>query len=111
MKKQSKKKLMIWAAGFVLTATAIQFAFKGNWSTVLWIFCTAFLLVQVILKDLVIEANNKWMQKSRKINTKLTQRLVIVQGKNEALLANCKRYQDRIKQLKKEGGRSNDKLA
>ena len=111
MKKLSKKKLMIWVAGFVLTATAIQFAFKGNWSTVLWILCTAFMLVQVIAKDIVIEANNKWMQKSRKINTKLTQRLVIEQGKNEALLANCKRYQDRIKQLKKEGGRSNDKLA
>lgn len=111
MKKLSKKKLMIWMAGFVLTATAIQFAFRGNWPTVLWILCAAFMLVQVILKDLVIEANNKWMQKSRKINTKLTQRLVIEQGKNEALLANCKRYQDRIKQLKKEGGRSNDKLA
>ena len=111
MKKQSKKKLWIFVAGFTLTATAIYFAFSGNWPAVLWILCTAFLLVQVILKDLVIEANNRWMQKSRKINTKLTQRLVIEQGKNEALLANCKRYQDRIKQLKKEGGRSNDKLA
>ena len=100
MKKLSKKKLMIWVAGFVLTATAIQFAFRGNWPTVLWIFCTAFMLVQVIAKDIVIEANNKWMQKSRKINTKLTQRLVIEQGKNEAMLANCKRYQDKLKKYR-----------
>lgn len=111
MKKLSKKKLMIWMAGFVLTATAIQFAFMGNWSTVLWIFCTAFMLVQVISRELVIEANNRWMQKSKKINTKLTQRLVIEQGKNEAMLVNCRRYRGKYEQLKKEGGRRNDKLA
>lgn len=111
MKKQSKKKLMIWVAGFVLTATAIYFAFSGNWSTVLWILCTAFMLVQVIAKDIVIEANNRWMQKSKKINTKLTQRLVIEQGKNEAMLVNCRRYREKYEQLKKEGGRRNDKLA
>ena len=111
MKKLSKKKLMIGMAGFVLTATAIQFAFMGNWSTVLWIFCTAFMLVQVISRELVIEANNRWMQKSKKINTKLTQRLVIEQGKNEAMLVNCRRYQEQLKQLKKNEKRNNGQPA
>lgn len=111
MKKLSKKKLMIWVAGFTLTANAIYFAFSGNWPVVLWILLAGYLFVQLIRMDMVLEYNHRWMQKSRKINTKLTQRLVIEQGKNEAMLANCKRYQDRIKQLKKEGGRSNDKLA
>lgn len=111
MKKQSKKKLWIFVAGFVLTATAIYFAFSGNWPAVLWILCTTFMLVQVIAKDIVIEANNRWMQKSKKINTKLTQRLVIEQGKNEAMLVNCRRYREKYEQLKKEGGRRNDKLA
>lgn len=111
MKKLSKKKLWIFVAGFVLTATAIYFAFSGNWPAVLWILCTAFMLVQVIAKDIVIEANNRWMQKSKKINTKLTQRLVIEQGKNEAMLVNCRRYREKYEQLKKEGGRRNDKLA
>lgn len=111
MKKLSKKKLWIFMAGFTLTATAIYFAFSGNWPAVLWVLTAGYLFVQLIRMDMVLEYNHRWMQKSRKINTKLTQRLVIEQGKNEAMLANCKRYQDRIKQLKKEGGRRNDKLA
>ena len=40
------------------------------------------------------------MWKSIKINKKLTNRLVIEQGKNEAMLANCKRYQDELKELR-----------
>lgn len=111
MKKLSKKKLWIFMAGFTLTANAIYFAFSGNWPAVLWILLAGYLFVTLIRMDMVLENNHRWMQKSRKINTKLTQRLVIEQGKNEAMLANCKRYQDRIKQLKKEGGRRNDKLA
>lgn len=111
MKKLSKKKLWIFMAGFTLTATAIYFAFSGNWPAVLWVLTAGYLFVQLIRMDMVLEYNHRWMQKSRKINAKLTNRLVIEQGKNEAMLANCKRYQDRIKQLKKEGGKNNDKLA
>lgn len=111
MKKLSKKKLWIFVAGFTITAPAIFFSFAGNWPTVLWILMAGFLFYQVIAQDIMLQYNYRWIQKSKKINTKLTNRLVIEQGKNEALLANCKRYQDRIKQLKKDGGRSNDKLA
>ena len=111
MKKLSKKKLWIFVAGFTLTATAIYFAFSGNWPAVLWILLAGYLFVQMVKMDMVLEYNHRWMQKSRKINAKLTNRLIIEQGKNEAMLANCKRYQDIIKQLKKEGGRNNDKLA
>lgn len=111
MKKLSKKKLWIFVAGFNITASAIFFSFAGNWPTVLWILLAGFLFYQVIAQDMMLQYNYRWMQKSRKINTKLTNRLIIEQGKNEAMLANCKRYQDRIKQLKKEGGKNNDKLA
>lgn len=111
MKKLSKKKLWIFVAGFTLTATAIYFAFSGNWPTVLWILLAGFLFYQVIAQDIMLQYNYRWIQKSKKINTKLTNRLIIEQGKNEAMLANCKRYQDIIKQLKKEGGKNNDKLA
>ena len=111
MKKLSKKKLWIFVAGFTLTATAIYLAFSGNWPAVLWVLTAGYLFVELIRMDMELEYNHRWMQKSRKINAKLTNRLVIEQGKNEAMLANCKRYQDRIKQLKKEGGKNNDKLA
>lgn len=111
MKKLNKKKLWIFVAGFALTSNAIYFAFRVNFPAVMWVLCSAFLLYQVIAQDIMLQYNYRWIQKSKKINTRLTQRLVIEQGKNEAMLANCKRYQDRIKQLKKEGGRRNDKLA
>lgn len=111
MKKLSKKKLWIFVAGFALTSNAIYFAFRVNFPAVMWVLCSAFLFYQVTAQDIMLQYNYRWIQKSKKINTKLTNRLVIEQGKNEAMLANCKRYQDRIKQLKKEGGKNNDKLA
>ena len=111
MKKLNKKKLWIFVAGFALTSNAIYFAFRVNFPAVMWVLCSAFLFYQVIAQDIMLQYNYRWIQKSKKINTKLTNRLIFEQGKNEAMLANCKRYQDRIKPLKKEGGRSNDKLA
>ena len=100
MKKLSKKKLCIFMAGFTLTATAIYFAFSGNWPAVLWVLTAGYLFVHLIRMDMELEYNHRWMQKSRKINAKLTNRLVIEQGKNEAMLANCKRYQDKLKKYR-----------
>lgn len=73
MKKLSKKKLWIFVAGFALTAAAIYFAFSGNWPIVLWILLAGYLFVQMVKMDMVLEYNHRWMQKSRKINAKLTQ--------------------------------------
>lgn len=111
MKKQSKKKLMIWVAGFTITASAIFFSFAENWPTVLWILLAGFLFYQVIAQDIMLQYNYRWIQKSKKINTKLTNRLIIEQGKNEAMLANCKRYQEELKLLRKNERRNNGKSA
>ena len=93
--------IIIWICGFLLSASAIFLVFSGNWPAVLWNVCAGYLFVQLIKMDMVLECNNKWMQKSKKINTKLTNRLIVEQGKNEAMLANCKRYQEQLKQLRK----------
>lgn len=111
MKKLNKKKLCIFVAGFTITASAIFFSLAGNWPAVLWILLAGFLFYQVIAQDIMLQYNYRWIQKSKKINTKLTNRLIIEQGKNEAMLANCKRYQEQLKQLKKNEKRNNGQPA
>lgn len=111
MKKLNKKKLWIFVAGFALTSNAIYFAFRVNFPAVIWVLCSAFLFYQVTAQDIMLQQNYRWIQKSKKINTKLTNRLIIEQGKNEAMLANCKRYQDELKKLRRYDGRNNDKTA
>ena len=75
------------------------------------ILLAGFLFYQVIAQDIMLQYNYRWIQKSKKINTKLTNRLIIEQGKNEAMLANCKRYQEQLKQLKKNEKRNNGQPA
>lgn len=98
MKKRTKKKIMIWTAGFVTCATAVHLAFCHNWQAVLWCLCSLFLLAYLIVMDVNAGDLQKALWKSAKINKKLTRLLVIEQGRNEAMLANCSRY---LKQLTK----------
>ena len=72
MKKLNKKKLWIFVAGFALTSNAIYFAFRVNFPAVMWVLCSAFLLYQVIAQNIMLQQNYRWIQKSKKINTRLT---------------------------------------
>lgn len=98
MKKRTKRKIMIWTAGFVTCATAVHLAFCHNWQAVLWCLCSLFLLAYLIVMDVNAGELQKALWKSAKINKKLTRLLVVEQGRNEAMLANCSRY---LKQLMK----------
>ena len=100
MRKKTKNKLMIWMAGLVLTASAILFMCIRNYSATIWVAFSAYLLYRIMKMDIYFQEGQRWMWKSIKINKKLTNRLVIEQCKNEAMLANCKRYQDELKELR-----------
>ena len=100
MTKKTKKKLSIWMAGFVCTATAIHFLFTQNYAACLWVLFAVYAMVNLFVLDMHMAELQKWMYKSANINKRVTKRLVIEQGKNEALLANCKRYQDELKRLR-----------
>lgn len=102
MKKRTKRKIMVWTAGFVTCATAVHLAFCHNWQAVLWCLCSLFLLAYLIVMDVNAGELQKALWKSAKINKKVTKRLIVEQGKNEAMLANCKRYQETIKRLRNE---------
>lgn len=98
MKAKTRRNIQTWVAGFACCASGIHFALAHNWSALLWcIFATA-LLVYLFVVDNYIKIMHKAYWKSAKINKKLTRLLVIEQGRNEAMLANCSRY---LKQLTK----------
>lgn len=100
MKAKTRRKIQTWVAGFACSASGIHFALAHNWSALLWcIFATA-LLVYLFVVDSYIGRLHKAFWKSAKINKKITKQLIVEQGKNEAMLANCRRYLETIKRLK-----------
>lgn len=102
MKKRTKRKIMIWTAGFVTCANAVHLAFCHNWQAVLWCLCSLFLFACLIVMDVYAGELQKALWKSEKKNKKLTRLLVIEQGRNEAMLANCSRYLKTINNLRNE---------
>lgn len=95
----STKIRIIWAC-ICYAALAFPLIYNKEWIALIWCLLALVMCILLILEgDKVVKLTQR-NKKNKMINANLNKMLTMAMGKNEALLANCKRYQDELKRLR-----------
>lgn len=104
MRKPKNQKLKIAALATTCVAIALLTILSSNWMALLWELFSFALLVYLWIMDMHAAECHRTIKKSISINKKQSKYLKSVLGKNEAMIANCKKYQAELKELRTYAG-------
>lgn len=93
------KSKIIWAC-ICYAVCAFLLVRNHEWMALVWCIITCASCVLLILQDEDITRLSQLVEKHKKTIYNKNKMLTIAYGKNEALLANCKRYQEELKRLR-----------
>lgn len=100
MKQKTKNKLTIIATSIACISIVALTALNGNYSACIWELYSMLLLAYLYIMDMHAKECHRTINKSIHINKKQAKSLKTALGKNEAMIANCKRYQAELKELR-----------
>lgn len=89
----------IWAC-ICYAVCAFLLVRNQEWMALIWCILACVQCALVILQDAANKRLSRLVEQQRKTIYNKNRMLTIAYGKNEALLANCKRYQEELKRLR-----------
>lgn len=95
----STKIRIAWAC-VCYAALAFPLVYNKEWLALIWCLIAWVMCILLILEGDKVDKLTIRKVKNEKTIAHMNKMLTIAMGKNEALLANCKRYQDELKKLR-----------
>lgn len=95
----SVKIRIIWTS-ICYVALAFPLIYNKEWLALIWCLLAWIMCILLMLQWDKVDRLTKRKVKNEKTIAHMNKMLTMAMGKNEALLANCKRYQEELKRLR-----------